>query len=438
MYSTNIEIWELLLLPIYLMVPAAIIFAYPTGVDRKWFALGMASKIAGALAFAFIYIFYYNGGDTISYYQTALPFLNLILTDPALGIPLLFKPYSLENYTYFTYETGVPLAYIYMEANTFMVSKLIIPFLMVSFKSYLLSTILVASVSFFGPWRLYKLFTELAPDLQKFALFSVLLFPSVLFWGSGISKDTITYASLCYFVYGFYHTFIKRDIKLIRILFTIITAYLIIVVKSYIFLGIFPGMLLWFFFRQVQRIKNKLLKISIIPVVFILSLLVFAFTYSSLSGLLGEYGNTDSLVEKAIVSQEDLKRDYYGSNSFDIGTIEPTMAGVLSKFPIATFYGFFGPTLLHANNVVMLLSALENTMLLLITTLVFVRNPINQIRRILSSPFLIFCFSMSIILAFAIGLSTPNFGALVRFKIPLIPFFFFALIVLYKNKKVNY
>ena len=72
-----------------------------------------------------------------------------------------------------------------------------------------------------------------------------------------------------------------------------------------------------------------------------------------ISATLGDY-STEKIINKAVVTQEDFKREYYGSNSFDIGTIERTPLGVISKFPIATLYGFYGPSVLSINNIVML------------------------------------------------------------------------------------
>jgi hypothetical protein len=48
---------------------------------------------------------------------------------------------------------------------------------------------------------------------------------------------------------------------------------------------------------------------------------------------------------------------------------------------------------------------------------------------------LIFAFSFTIIFAFGVGLATANFGALVRYKIPMLPFFVGGLFVLMEKGK---
>jgi len=155
--------------------------------------------------------------------------------------------------------------------------------------------------------------------------------------------------------------------------------------------------------------------------------LIFIVLIQQLNSVLGNYA-TDQILEKAIVTQEDLKQDYYGGNSFDIGEVSPTIGGVLSKVPIATFYGLYAPTLLQVRSAVMALSALENTFLLFLTLKLLATFKIRRIfTTTLDHPILLFSILFSLLLAFSIGFTTPNYGAMIRFKIPLIPFFVFYL-----------
>ena len=52
-------------------------------------------------------------------------------------------------------------------------------------------------------------------------------------------------------------------------------------------------------------------------------------------------------------------------------------------------------------------------------------------------PMLIFAFSFIIIFGFGVGLASANFGALVRYKIPLLPLFVAGLIVLFEKHKTT-
>jgi hypothetical protein len=436
MGNNLLEIWEIFLAPIYILLIFVFAFFIPSQGDRRIFNLGLGAKVTGGIAFTLIYLFYYGGGDTIVYYKTAIAYCNLILQSPFEGLAITLSNNSIENFSFFTPETGYPVRHIFNDSATLMVSKIAIPFLLLSFKSYLIGSLLISFISYLSIWQLFKLFRHLTNNKQ-ISILSTLFVPSILFWGSGISKDTITFAATCYFVYGAYWIIIRRKFKLMIVILSAISLWLIITIKPYIFLVLFPGTLVWIFFNSIQSIKNKFIRTATVPIILVSSIIISGFTLNSISSVLGEY-STDNIMRKAIIAQEDLKQDYYGGNSFDIGKIEPTTAGVISKFPIATFYGFFGPTLVHVNNVVMLFSALENTVLLFLSISIFLlRNPVKTLQRLSGEPFLTFCLLFSVLFAFGIGLSSPNFGALVRFKIPLLPFFLIMLLSIFTKTNTD-
>jgi len=436
MGNNLLEIWEIFLAPIYILLIFVFAFFIPSQGDRRIFNLGLGAKVTGGIAFTLIYLFYYRGGDTIVYYKTAIAYCNLILQSPFEGLAITLSNNSIENFSFFTPETGYPVRHIFNDSATLMVSKIAIPFLLLSFKSYLIGSLLISFISYLSIWQLFKLFRHLTNNKQ-ISMLSTLFVPSILFWGSGISKDTITFAATCYFVYGAYWIIIRRKFKLMIVILSAISLWLIITIKPYIFLVLFPGTLVWIFFNSIQSIKNKFIRTATVPIILVSSIIISGFTLNSISSVLGEY-STDNIMRKAIIAQEDLKQDYYGGNSFDIGKIEPTTAGVISKFPIATFYGFFGPTLVHVNNVVMLFSALENTVLLFLSISIFLlRNPVKTLQRLSGEPFLTFCLLFSVLFAFGIGLSSPNFGALVRFKIPLLPFFLIMLLSIFTKTNTD-
>jgi len=52
----------------------------------------------------------------------------------------------------------------------------------------------------------------------------------------------------------------------------------------------------------------------------------------------------------------------------------------------------------------------------------------------MNDPTIQFCLIFSVIFAFAVGISSYNFGALSRYKIPCLPFYAVALVLIhYKN-----
>jgi len=145
---------------------------------------------------------------------------------------------------------------------------------------------------------------------------------------------------------------------------------------------------------------------------------------------LGDYA-LEKVLNKAVVSQQDLKRDEYGGSSFDIGDFDPTVSGVLKKAPQAINATLFRPYIWEARNPVVLLSGLENMGMMLFTIYLIIRLKIyNLFRLMFQHHLLMFTVSFSLFFAFSVGLTTSNFGSLVRYKIPAIPFYVACLFII--------
>jgi len=95
--------------------------------------------------------------------------------------------------------------------------------------------------------------------------------------------------------------------------------------------------------------------------------------------------------------------------------------------------------LIDGTSIVILLAGLENLFLLgFVLYIVFYTKLKGALKIIAANPIILFCIIFSILFGFMIGLTTSNFGALVRFKIPLVPYFVSALLLIdyyYKDIK---
>ena len=200
-------------------------------------------------------------------------------------------------------------------------------------------------------------------------------------------------------------------------------------IKPYIFIALLPGTILWGLWERIQRIRNTIIRITMAPLILGGGFGGGISLWTAISPDLGRYSSIDSMVEKAHVSYTDLKRDYYQGNSFDLGDYDQSVEGMLSKFPEACFTGLFRPFIWESNNIVMAISGIENLFLLMLVGYAIVGSPIRFIRSFVSNPIVFYCLSFAVIFAFSIAISTTNFGALVRFKLPLIPFLVCGLFI---------
>ena len=124
--------------------------------------------------------------------------------------------------------------------------------------------------------------------------------------------------------------------------------------------------------------------------------------------------------------------------SFDLGEIDPSIQGMMSKAHLAINAALFRPFIWEAKNPVMILSALENSYFLFLTLFLLVKLKFFGVfKLIFNNPFLLFSMLFSLFFAFSVGISTPNFGALVRLRIPCIPFFLSSLFILKHLYELN-
>lgn len=421
-------------LPFY----AALIFFYARRVQSqnqaenplyRYYTRGLFTKLLAGFLVCLIYIFYYGGGDTIGYFESSCLMTRMLFLNQEVYFSVLSGNLSIENLNvYYTSDLCCPD--YYKDPQSFAVVRFVSPLVLLSGFNYFAATALMALVSYGGIWRMFLLFNALFPGMERKLATAILFMPSVLFWGSAILKDTITFSALCWLTVSVYYVFIKPERRLYHFFTLAVAVYLIISIKPYIFVAILPGATIWILFNRIKNISNPIIRISVAPVIMLVGLAVSSLLFSTFSESLGDYGSVDKALNKAVVTKNDLTREAYGQNSFDIGEIDGSVSGLISKFPAAYMAGMFRPYLWDVTNPVMLMSALENTFLLLLVIRLLLRTGPGFFIRVFSNPALIFCFIFTIFFAFALGLTTANFGALVRYKIPAIPFFLIIIFVL--------
>jgi hypothetical protein len=434
-----IHFWELLALPFYLLIIYLIannVMIRRVGKNPlyKFYVWGLFAKIVGGISFVLIYLFFYHGGDTTAYFESSMAMNNLFFSSPFSWFQNEFGSANAEHFSLFSMSTGYPLVYLYFDMPTYFVIRLVNPLLLFTFSGYLLTTILLDWIAYSGVWRLFLVFCDHYPNRKNLFALAILFFPSVLFWSSGILKDTITLSCTGWVVFCIHKIFILKKNRFMYLITLVINIIIIISIKSYILITLLPGTIMWIFSNRIAAIRNAAFRFLIVPIVSIASVAVTLYGLSQISNLMGKFA-LENVVSTALATQHDLKQDYYQGHSFDIGTIEPTPAGLLKKFPAAFIAGMYRPFLWESGNAVMFISGLENTLILILTITSILRtNIVSLFRKIFQEPILFFSLTYSIIFAFSVGLSTANFGALVRFKVAYLPFFLCALFILIKRK----
>lgn len=399
----------------------------------SYYTKGLMLKLLASLMVSVIFIYYYRGGDNIGYFVASQYLAKMQFINPNVYLSVLFNERTHENLAVFYYSDLCCPDY-WKDSQSFTIVRICSLFVWIGANNFLTTSLLFAWLSYGGIFRLFLLFNKLFPGLERKFAISILYMPSLIFWGSSILKDTVTFSAACWLTYSFYMTFIKPSKPVKHFLILAMSAYLIIAIKPYIFVALLPGFALWASYFRILKIRSGFIRVIAGPIIILIGAGLGLFVFSTFSSALGDYGSVDKAMNKAIVTKNDLTRDAYGENSFDIGEIDGSLGSLLSKFPAAVTAGLFRPFIWDSTNPIMLLSAFENTFLMLFFIRVLLKNGPGFLFRIFANPVLTLCFVFSIFFSFALGLTTANFGALVRYKIPAIPFFLSMLYILDRPK----
>lgn len=405
---------------------------------KSYFIPALTVKIIGAISVGLIYQFYYGGGDTFNYFNNSKHIWEAFKESPLLGLSLIFSKnqYTSDNFQF------ASLMYFFHDSSSYFVVRVAGLFDIFTFHTYSATAILFALFSFSGLWVMYKGFYDLHKQLHfEFAL-AIFFIPSVFFWGSGLLKDTLTLGALGWATYATIRIFFCRKRSIIPyVIVLMLSCYAVYLIKIYILLCFSPAIILWIFLYWRRSIPSAMMRILLTPIMIALALVLGYFALVAV----GEDNQRYSLESLGKTAEITATYLYYvsekqGGSSYTLGDFDYSVSGMIKKLPLAINVTLFRPYLWEAKNPIMLLSALESFALLIFTIVITVRTRLLTTLKSID-PTITFCLVFALSFAFAVGFSTYNFGSLVRYKIPLIPFYLIGLFTLNhyskKDKKLS-
>jgi hypothetical protein len=421
------ELRDLLVTPILLILlylVAYLIRPYLTdSINRRYFFPALTVKVIGAISLGFIYQFYYSGGDTYNYHTHGSRIIWEAFGDSfESGFKLLF---SSEN----VYEYSSRILF-YKDEQSFFVIRIAALLDVLTFSSYSATAILFSVISFVGSWMFFLTFYKQYPQRHLLLAVSSFFIPSVFFWGSGLLKDTIVLACLGIATFQIYKLFIIKRIRVSSVLLLLISFFVIYSVKKFILQAYLPAAIVWVMALRFYEIRSSMARLLAVP--FSILLVVFSAYYSVVK--IGEGDRryaVDKIAQTAKITAYDIGfytgRD--AGSGYSLGELDDSFIGLLKLAPEAINVSLFRPYLWEVRNPLMAMSALESFIFLSLCVIIVISKR-RRIFSALSEPNVIFCLVFSLIFAFAVGVSTFNFGTLARYKIPMLPFFLTALFLI--------
>jgi hypothetical protein len=382
----------------------------------------------------FYIIVYKGGGDSIGFWDGAVKLNNLFWVDPLAYFKEIFsESYYGGHMISFNSVTGFPDARIYSESSSFFVSKIGSIFTFFTFKGYLLISLIFSFIATNASWKLFELVRSYQLHSDWTLALAFLFIPSLSFWCGGISKDSIIWISLCYFLVNIY-TILSPEHKssFINWIGIFICLYVMYRVRPFMLLVVLAPLL----FAYSARLKRTIPGVNLKKLA--LRLFIILFTTGGILAFT-QSGVADQYIEEAAVINNDMTNNKsYGSKKYDLGVTDYSPTGMIKAAPASIVAGIYRPFIWESLSASLILNGFESLFLFYLTfRFLFSQGLVQKIRRIRGHEFLIFAFFMAFILAFFAGFTSILFGVLVRFKAPLLPFLIILLTAHWKESTQN-
>lgn len=400
----------------------------------------LSFKIFAVTFFALIYQFYYGGGDTFGFFAWTKRLVQYFFESPGDALEVIFTN-DISAFYKFKYSEYVQY-YSYLlkyETRELTFVKLMFFINMISLNTYIAASYTLTLIIFVCNWSLYRVFADNFKTIKKQLVYSVMLIPSVAFWGGGFMKDSISYAGICLAIYCIDRIFITGKKRIFNLAILITALSIILAVRGFVVLSLIPAVIMWIFTSFKDKIKSPALRYLSIPI-------LVGFGVITIIGLITVVGN--ELGRFSVDELDQTIKDFQGwhqvasadGSGYTLNVSGSSPVEMLKAIPAAINVTFFRPYLWEASGIVVLFSAVESLFIFLFFLYVFfIKGKIlGFIKVLLSSPIVQMCFIFAMMYGFMVGFTSYNFGALSRYKIPAMPFFVTFLVLinyqLSKNK----
>ena len=312
--------------------------------------------------------------------------------------------------------------------------KLISPFIFLGFNSYLGVTFLMSLLSFSGSFKLFQLMNKILPDKMGLIFGINFLIPTSLFWTSGLLKDTITFTCFAFLCSFFYSVIYEQKHRLLYLLLIPVIIYITLNLKAYIIISFALWVLITLLFATTSSIKNTVVKYLTGPIIIVT---MIAFGYLGISYMIQnnqEY-NAENLFSK--IRGFHTWHTQLGGSAYNLGEMEYTEIGLLQKVPAAINVSLFRPYPWESGSALVLLNSLESMCMLLLVAWTIFKVRLRFFRHLFKNPYLTGGLVFCLFFAFSIGITSYNFGALSRFKVPLTAIFVFILVYTINQERLS-
>lgn len=483
-------------LALFLFLISKMKFFRVGNIPVRWFQGVFVLKVMSGFLLYLIYTYYYTDRSTADiwkYYDDGMVMYSALAQHPMNFVKMLFgigndtvqfQPYYDQmNHWYRPYGSSIANdTHTIIRFNAFV--------RMFSLGHYNVHSVVANFLGLLGLTGIFSFLRQMAPAKEKWFFAGVFLMPGMMFWASGVLKEPLLLFGLGLMLHGI-QRYPENGMSAFRIALITLSLFVLITVKSYALIAILPGLAAWLFYKRFSKVRPAMVFAGTYSIL-VLLVLVFTFFFPEKSPIerlaqkqyefyqLAEGGTYVQTVQgdtlyiypkyyealqfsddkklvhptsevgavdwrKAKTLHEELillnEKDEmtvlldYGKtgSTIDIPKLDSSFSSVVKASPAALMNALFRPFPWEVRSPFMALSGLEN----LIIAFLFVLIILFFRKEALNQPIFYIAFFFALIILLLTGLVTPVVGAIVRYKVPALPFLVCGLLALIDTERIE-
>ncbi len=394
-------------------------FIRKSELSGTWIAGLFILKVMAGVAYGYFFTTipnYQQSADSWKFFFDAEKDTRILYQNPARYFLSIFdNPYGHEYRHLFSSVNS----YWNDLKHTYMV-KIVSLFNVFSGSRYYVNVIFYSFFTFFGPIAFIRVMNDVFPGKNLLITCSTFLFPSFLFWSSGIHKDGLVFTYLSLLVFVMYFALKNKQLNFRNIALVLLLLLAIFPVRNHVVLACVPGLFAWWIAERFFT-KNKWIAFALVTVIG--TTVFFSAKYV--------HPKLDLPVSITLRNKEFIK---LGGNSFlPQRKLYANFSSFMQNAPQALNHALVRPYITEFQSPFYIICAIEILFIWLLVSVWFFRYNANPYKHTV----VMFLFLVSMVLLLLTGYIVPQLGAIVRYRAIFFPFILVPIIATIDWKKTN-
>lgn len=386
------------------------------GISRNAFRLIFGLKLAAGFILTWIYTNHYPirvEADIFRFFDNGTLIFEVVTKNPWHYILLMTGFYSNPVHIDPSY---VPVNFGSSDMIMIRFNALLNLF---SFGFFHVHTVIICFLSLIGLTSIYKVLSPFIRQKRILLIIAIYGAPSVIFWCSGLLKESLAIFFLGMLLWSLMK--MGGDQRSVRYLVMIVVfGILLYLLKVYLIVALIPAFAAFLISKNSSSFK--------VPVVYLGVFLIYLMLIFTVGNWIPQLDLLGSLAEKQ-AAFFTIVEETAPNHVIPLGHLEPQPLSFIKLIPQALANVFFRPHLLESDAPFLYIAAIENIGIIIwMIICLIMMNPKHLLGR-----WFFFCLIIVSFIFVLVGMETPILGAIVRYKVPAIPFLLAGSLLILKD-----